>query len=99
MHKKEKLLVVFHWFEEFKSFTSKMMNLERRSPFQVKYKKMDIDNLKKSSSKVTPIKLTNFMEDYGRILSILNKKMDMVTNVIIAQFYDPLMCYFTFFDF
>ena len=47
---------------------------------------MDLDSLKKLSVKV--IKLTEFVDDYGRILSILNEKMEPMTTVTIAQFYD-----------
>ncbi|XP_050877557.1 uncharacterized protein LOC127081333 [Lathyrus oleraceus] len=73
------------------------MNPERRSTFQLKYKKVDLNNLKKLSAKV--IKLTKFMDDYGRILSILNEKMESMTIVTIAQFYDPPLHYFTLSDF
>ncbi|XP_050875763.1 uncharacterized protein LOC127079424 [Lathyrus oleraceus] len=73
------------------------MNPERRSIFQFKYKKVDLDSLKKLSIKV--IKLTEFVDDYGRILSILNEKMEPMTIVTIAQFYDPPLCCFTFSDF
>ncbi|XP_050893382.1 uncharacterized protein LOC127100148 [Lathyrus oleraceus] len=66
------------------------MNLERRSTFQFKYKNVDL---------VTPIKLNSFVQDYGRILDILNKKMDMMIAVTIAQFYDPPLRCFTFSDF
>lgn len=73
------------------------MNPERRSTFQFKYKKVDLYNLKKLSVKV--IKLTESVDDYGKILSILNEKMEPMTIVTIAQFYDPPLCCFTFFDF
>ncbi|XP_050889582.1 uncharacterized protein LOC127094852 [Lathyrus oleraceus] len=73
------------------------MNHERRSTFQFKCKKVDLDSLKKLSVKV--IKLTEFVDDYGRILSILNEKMEPMTIVTIAQFYDPPLCCFTFSDF
>lgn len=71
------------------------MNPERRRTFQFKYKK--VDSLKKLSSKV--IKLTEFVDDYGRILSILNEKMEPVIIVTIAQFYNPPMRCFTFYEF
>jgi hypothetical protein len=64
------------------------MNPERRSTFQFKYKNVDLASLQKLSAKVTPIKLNNFMQNYGRILDILNEKMDMMTTVTMAQFYD-----------
>jgi hypothetical protein len=75
------------------------MNPERRSTFQFKYKNVDLTSLQKLSAKVTPIKLNNFMQNYGRILDILNEKMDMMTTVTIAQFYDPPLRCFTFSDF
>ncbi|XP_050899230.1 uncharacterized protein LOC127105999 [Lathyrus oleraceus] len=57
------------------------MNPERRSIFQFKYKKVDLVSLQMLSVKVTPLKLTDFMKDYGRILSILNEKMGMMTDL------------------
>ncbi|KAI5417924.1 hypothetical protein KIW84_042523 [Lathyrus oleraceus] len=48
---------------------------------------------------MTPIKLNSFVQSYGRILDILNEKMDMMTAVTIAQFYDPPLRCFTFSDF
>lgn len=73
------------------------MNPERRSTFQFKYKKVNLDSLKKLSAKV--IKLTEFVDDYGRILSILNEKMELMIILSITQFYDPPLCCFTFSDF
>ncbi|XP_050889059.1 uncharacterized protein LOC127094244 [Lathyrus oleraceus] len=73
------------------------MNPKRRSTFQFKYKKVNLDSLKKLSAKV--IKLTEFMDDYGRILSISNEKMELMITVSIAKFYDPSLCCFTFSDF
>lgn len=70
------------------------MNPERRSTFQFKYKKVDLDSLKKLSVKV--IKLTEFVDDYGMILSILNEKMEPMIIVTIAQSYDSPLCCFTF---
>lgn len=75
------------------------MNPGRRSTFHFKYKKVDIVSLQKLSAKVMPIKLTDFVKDYGRILSILNGNMDMMIALTIAQFYDPPLCCFTFSDF
>lgn len=75
------------------------MNPERRSTFQFKYKKLDIDSLKKLSSKMTSIKLTDFIKDHRRILSNLNEKMDMMTAATVAQFYDPPLRCFNFSDF
>ncbi|XP_050895482.1 uncharacterized protein LOC127102110 [Lathyrus oleraceus] len=75
------------------------MNPERRSTFQFKYKNVDLASLQKLSAKVTPIKLNNFVQDYGKILDILNEKMDMMTAVTIAQFYDPPIRCFMFSDF
>ncbi|XP_050877118.1 uncharacterized protein LOC127080871 [Lathyrus oleraceus] len=43
------------------------MNPERRITFQYKYKKVALNSLKKLSAKV--IKLTEFVDDYGRILA------------------------------
>ena len=65
------------------------MNPERRGTFQFKYKNVDLTSLQKLSAKVTPLKLNSFVQNYGRILDILNEKMDMMTTVTIAQFYDP----------
>ncbi|XP_050887708.1 uncharacterized protein LOC127092861 [Lathyrus oleraceus] len=75
------------------------MNPERRSTFQFKYKNVDLASLQKLSVKVTPIKLNSFVQDYGRILDILNEKMDMMIAVTIAQFYDPPLHCFTLYDF
>lgn len=58
---------------------------------------MDLDSLKKLSVKV--IKLTEFVDNYGSILSILNEKMEPMTTVTIAQFCNPPLCCFTFSDF
>ncbi|XP_050876158.1 uncharacterized protein LOC127079833 [Lathyrus oleraceus] len=57
---------------------------------------MDLASLQKLSAKVTPIKLNSFVQDYGRIMDILNEKMDLMTVVTIAQFYDPPLRCFTF---
>jgi len=75
------------------------MNPERRGTFQFKYKNVDLTSLQKLSAKVTPLKLNSFVQNYGRILDILNEKMDMMTAVTIAQFYDPPLRCFTFSDF
>ncbi|XP_050914742.1 uncharacterized protein LOC127129634 [Lathyrus oleraceus] len=75
------------------------MNPERRNTFKFKYKKLDLASLQKLSAKVTPIRLNNFEQDYGRIMNILNEKMDVMTAVTIAQFYDPPLRCFTFYDF
>ena len=75
------------------------MNPERRGTFQFKYKNVDLTSLQKLSAKITPIKLNSFVQNYGRILDILNEKMDMMTAVTIAQFYDPPLRCFTFSDF
>jgi hypothetical protein len=75
------------------------MNPERRVTFQFKYKNVDLTSLQKLSAKVTPLKLNSFVQNYGRILDILNEKMDMMTAVTIAQFYDPPLRCFTFSDF
>ncbi|XP_050895571.1 uncharacterized protein LOC127102210 [Lathyrus oleraceus] len=75
------------------------MTPERRSTFQFKYKKVDLVSLQKLSAKVTPIILNSFVQDYGRILDILDEKTDMMIAVTISQFYDPSLRCFTFIDF
>lgn len=75
------------------------MNHERRITFQFKYKKVDLVSLQKLSVEVIPLKLTDFVKDYERILSILNEKMHMMADVTITRFYDPPLCCFTFSDF
>ncbi|XP_050876338.1 uncharacterized protein LOC127080048 [Lathyrus oleraceus] len=75
------------------------MNPERRSTFQFKYKKVDLVSLQKLIAKVTQVKLTRFVKDYRRILSILDEKMNMMTVMTIAKFYDPALRCFAFSDF
>lgn len=74
LEKKAKLLVVSYLFKESKMFSK--LNPKRRSTFQFKYKEPKIGSLKDLISKLTLIKLIDFVKNHGKILEILNENMD-----------------------
>ncbi|XP_050914862.1 uncharacterized protein LOC127129780 [Lathyrus oleraceus] len=71
----------------------------RRNTFSLKYKEPKLDSMKGLISDLTLDKRDEFGKDYGKILSLLTKKVDYGIISSLAQYYDMPLCYFTFDDF
>ncbi|XP_050890013.1 uncharacterized protein LOC127095354 [Lathyrus oleraceus] len=75
------------------------MTIPRRNTFSLKYKEPKLGSLQGLISDLTLNKRDDFGKDYGKILSLLTKKVDYGIIISLAQYYDtPLHC-FTFADF
>ncbi|XP_050877524.1 uncharacterized protein LOC127081295 [Lathyrus oleraceus] len=75
------------------------MTTLRRNTFSLKYKEPRLDNLKGLISDLTLNKRDDFIKDYGKISSLLTKKVDYGIISSLAQYYDAPLRYFTFADF
>ncbi|XP_050888795.1 uncharacterized protein LOC127093951 [Lathyrus oleraceus] len=75
------------------------MTTPRRNTFTLKYKEPKLDSLKGLISDLTLSKRDDFGKDYGKILSLLTKKVDNGIINSLAQYYDPPLRCFTFVDF
>ncbi|XP_050919196.1 uncharacterized protein LOC127136706 [Lathyrus oleraceus] len=75
------------------------MTTPRRKTFSLKYKEPKLDSLKGLISDLTLSKHDDFGKDYGKILSLLTKKVDYGIISSLAQYYDPPLSCFTFVDF
>ncbi|XP_050919500.1 uncharacterized protein LOC127137045 [Lathyrus oleraceus] len=75
------------------------MTTPRRNTFSLKYKEPKLDSLKGLISDLTLNKCDDFEKDYGKILSLLTKKVDYGIISSLAQYYDPSLRCFTFADF
>ncbi|XP_050895549.1 uncharacterized protein LOC127102189 [Lathyrus oleraceus] len=71
----------------------------RRNTFILKYKEPKLDSLKGLISDLTLSKHDDFGKNYGKILSLLTKKVDYGIISSLAQYYDSPLHYFTFIDF
>ncbi|XP_050875852.1 uncharacterized protein LOC127079509 [Lathyrus oleraceus] len=75
------------------------MTTPGRNTFSLKYKEPKLDSLKGLIYDLNLNKRDDFGKDYGKILSLLTKKVDYGIISSLAQYYDlPLRC-FTFVDF
>ncbi|XP_050875082.1 uncharacterized protein LOC127078690 [Lathyrus oleraceus] len=75
------------------------MESSKRNIYSFKFKDPDLISLHDLVSQMHPVYRINFGKNYGNLLSILNQRVDHITLVTLAQFYDiPLRC-FTFQDF
>ncbi|XP_050919241.1 uncharacterized protein LOC127136762 [Lathyrus oleraceus] len=75
------------------------MTTPRRHTFTLKYKEPKLDSLKGLISDFTLSRRDEFGKNYGKILSLLTKKVDYGIIGSLAQYYDPPLRCFTFADF
>ena len=73
------------------------MNSERKKTLKYTYKGFNLDDLKRLSTLVTDPE--GFQNRYGKLLLLLNIKMDSGLLSTLLQFYDPLYHCFTFPDY
>ncbi|XP_050900797.1 uncharacterized protein LOC127107549 [Lathyrus oleraceus] len=74
------------------------MTTLRRNTFSLKYKEPKLDRLQGLISGLSLNKRDDFRKDYGKILSLLTKKVDYGIISYLAQYYDPPPRCFTFAD-
>lgn len=72
---------------------------KRKSTFLFMYKNPKIKSLEKLVSNLTEIKHGDFKKDHGRILELLSEEVGFGAITTLAQYYDPLLCCFTFSNF
>lgn len=78
---------------------SRSMESSKRNVYSFKFKDPDLSSLRDLVSQMHPVYRINFGKNYGNLLNILNQRVDHITLITLAQFYDlPLRC-FTFQDF
>ncbi|XP_050878157.1 uncharacterized protein LOC127081975 [Lathyrus oleraceus] len=75
------------------------MTTSIRHTFTLKYKEPKLDSLKGLISDLSLSRRDEFGKSYGKILSLLNKKVDYGIIGSLAQYYDPPLRCFTFADF
>ncbi|XP_050877251.1 uncharacterized protein LOC127081008 [Lathyrus oleraceus] len=75
------------------------MTTSMRHTFTLKYKEPKLDSLKGLISDLSLSKRDEFGKNNGKILSLLNKKVDYGIIGSLAQYYDPPLRCFTFADF
>ncbi|XP_050877928.1 uncharacterized protein LOC127081751 [Lathyrus oleraceus] len=75
------------------------MTTSIRHTFTLKYKEPKLDSLKGLISDLSLSRRDEFRKNYGKILSLLNKKVDYEIISSLAQYYDPPLRCFTFADF
>ncbi|XP_050908658.1 uncharacterized protein LOC127122353 [Lathyrus oleraceus] len=75
------------------------MESNKRNTYSFKFKEPDLSSLHDLVSQTHPVYRFNFGNNYGNLLELLNQKVDHITQVTLAQFYDPPLRCFTFQDF
>ncbi|XP_050900625.1 uncharacterized protein LOC127107386 [Lathyrus oleraceus] len=75
------------------------MTTSMRHTFTLKYKEPKLDGLKGLISDLTLSRRDEFGKNYGKILSLLTKKVDYGIIGSLAQYYDPPLRCFTFANF